>query len=41
MGGGQCAVAGLLRESTVLVVTHRQEIISHWLRDELIDGATS
>ena len=40
MGGGQCAVAGLLRDGTVLFVTHRQELVPHMLKDELVNGVT-
>ena len=35
MGGGQCAVAGLLRDGTTLFVTHRQELVPEEMMDEL------
>ena len=38
MGGGQCAVAGLKRDGTMLFVTHRQELVPYAARDLLVDG---
>ena len=35
MGGGQCAVAGLLNDGTTLFVTHRQEMVPERLMDEV------
>ena len=35
MGGGQCAVAGLLRDGTTLFVTHRQELVPDSMMAEL------
>ena len=41
MGGGQCAVAGLKRDGTMLFVTHRQELVPYAARDLLVDGVSA
>lgn len=38
MGGGQCAVAGLLDDGTMLFVTHRQELVPYQQSHLLVDG---
>jgi len=41
MGGGQCAVAGLLKDGTMLFVTHRQESVPIQQAHLLVDGVTT
>jgi hypothetical protein len=41
MGGGQCAVAGLLRDETTLFVTHRQELVPDSMMEELPASAAN
>lgn len=37
--GGQCAVASLLNDGTVLFVTHRQEMVPEHMMDQLPEGS--
>lgn len=41
MGGGQCAVAGRLKDGTTLFVTHRQEMVPSELDHMLVDGVSA